>query len=188
MQSEISAQDAAAALAQVDDARAAMRRAIRAHRGHYHLWIWGVAWVVMPLLARTYGDRAAPWFGGVCFVAGMISSLVGFLQGRQVKQPVNQRFVIAIGALIAFAVIFMFVLQPQPTLKSIYAYTCLVVLQAYVIAGLWTDTYLLWLGIIVTVLVLVGYFLLPQLFWPWMAAFGGGSLIASGFYVRYFWR
>lgn len=184
----LSPQEAAAALAEVDSARAAMRRAIRDHRGHFHLWIWGLAWVVMPLLAHVYGDPAAKWFGAVCFVAGLASSAVGFLQGRQIRQEVNYRLIGAIAALIAFAAACLFVLQTHPTLKSLYAYICLIVLQGYVVAGLWTDTYLFWLGLVVAVLVLIGYFFLPDIFWIWMALFGGGSLIATGFYVRYFWR
>jgi hypothetical protein len=184
----LSPQEAAAALAEVDSARVAMRRAIRDHRGHFHLWIWGIARIVMPLQAHVYGDPAARWFWAPCLVAGLASAAVGMMQSRQVRQPVNKRFLGAIGALIAFAIAFLFVLQPQPSLKSLYAYECLVVLQAYVIAGLWTDTYLLWLGIAVTALVLIGFFFLPGIFWIWMAIFGGGSLIATGFYVRYFWR
>src|SRR5690242_7387900 len=110
----------------------------------------------MPLMAHVYGEPAARWFWAPCLVAGLVSSAVGMTQGRQIRQPVNKRFLGAIGALIAFAAIFLFVLQPRPEFKALYAFMCLVVLQAYVIAGLWTDTYLLWLGIAVTALVLVG--------------------------------
>lgn len=188
MHPEISPHEAAAALAEVDRARSAMRRAIRDHRGHFHLWIWGLAWVVMPLMAQVYGDLAARWFWVPCVVAGVASASVGLVQRQQVRERMNLRFLGAMAALIAFAVIFLFVLQPQLSIKSLYTYECLVVLQAYVIAGLWTDTYLLWLGIAVTALVLVGFFFLPGIFWLWMALFGGGSLIATGFYVRYFWR
>ena len=58
------------------------------------------------------------------------------MHGRQIRQPVNKRFIGAIGALIAFAVVFLLVLQPQPEFKSLYAYMCLVVLQGYVIEPL----------------------------------------------------
>ena len=63
-----------------------------------------------------------------------------------------------------------------------------VAMQAYVVAGLWTDTYLLWAGLLVTVLVLAGVVLFPAIFWIWMAVCGGGTLIATGFYVRHGWR
>jgi hypothetical protein len=72
--------------------------------------------------------------------------------------------------------------------RSLYAYCCLVAMLTYVIAGLWTDTYLLWVGLAVAALVLTGLFLLPGIFWIWMAIFGGGTLVLTGFYVRHFWR
>jgi hypothetical protein len=185
---QLSPQEAAAALAQVDDVRVTMRRIIRAHRGHYHLWIWGAAWVAMPLLAHFKGDYASHHFGWICLVGGVASAWVGFTQSAQIRMPSNLRFLGVLGALLAFGALFPFVLHARPEPKMLYAYTCLIAMQAYVIAGVWTDSYLLWLGVFVTGLVLVGFFFFPGIFWLWMAVFGGGSLIATGFYVRHFWR
>jgi hypothetical protein len=58
----------------------------------------------------------------------------------------------------------------------------------YVIAGIWFDLYLLWLGLIIAALILVGLFVFSAFFWLWIAVFGGGTLILTGVYVRYFWR
>jgi hypothetical protein len=185
---QLSPQDAAAALAEVDHARSAMRDAIRALRGHYHLWIWGGAWVVMPLLAHFGGDGAARHFPKVCAAAGALSGIVGFLQGRQVRMPVNFRFVGVLAALLLFAAIFPFVLRMPADARVLYAYGCLVTMQAYVVAGLWTDSYLLWLGLAITALILVGFFLFPAIFWLWMAVFSGGARVAPGVYVRHFRR
>lgn len=184
----LNADEAAAALAQVEEARATMRRAIRSHRGHYHLWIWGLAWIAMPLSAQFFGDLAVRWFGVICIPFGIASLAVGSAQTRQVRSPVNRRFLAALGALVAFSVVFPLVLHAPAAPKSIYAYTCLVVMQCYVVGGIWTDTYVLRLGILVSALILVGYFFFPGIFWLWMAGCGGGSLLLSGFYVRHFWR
>lgn len=185
---ELSPHDAAAALAEVADARAAMRRVIRAHRGHYHLWIWGVAWVAMPLLAHFRGDDASRHFGWICLAGGVASAVVGFAQSRQVRMPPNGRLLGVLAALVGFAALFPFVLQVQPGVRSLYAYLCVVAMQAYVVAGLWTDSYLLWLGLLVTAIILVGVVVSPGLFWLWMAVCGGGTLIGTGFYVSRCWR
>ncbi len=185
---QLTPQEAATALAEVEDARVTMRRIIRAHRGHYHLWIWGATWVAMPLLAHFKGDYAARHFAWICLVAGLASGWVGFTQSAQIRMASNFRFFGVLAALVLFAVLFPFVLQARFDARTLYAYTCLVAMQAYVVAGLWTDSYLLWLGIAVTALILAGVFLFPGIFWVWMAVFGGGTLIASGFYVRHFWR
>ena len=184
----INTSEAARALAEIEQTRAAMRQAVRSHRGHYHLWIWGAAWIAMPLYAQLVGDDHARQLGLFCLPAAGLSALVGHAQSRQIRLPVDTRLLGVIAALVCFALIFPVVLGARPALRSLYAYTCLIVMQAYVVAGLWTDSYLLWIGIIVSALILVGLFLFPAVFWIWMAVFGGGSLVATGFYVRYFWR
>ena len=185
---QLSPQEAAAALAHVEDARGAMRRAIRAHRGHLHLWIWGAAWIAMPLSAQVWGDRAAIYFWAICLVAGVFSGITGFTQSQQIRMPANVRFVGVIATLVVFAALFPFVLRAPPDVRTLYAYISLVAMQGYVIAGLWTDSYLLWVGIVVSALILAGVFFFPGIFWIWMAIFGGGTLVASGFYVRNYWR
>lgn len=181
-------EQAAAALADVEQARLAMRRAIRDHRGHYHLWIWGGTWVAMPLTAHFGGDHAARYFLWICAVGAVLSIITGFAQGRSVRRPTDLRFVGMFFALFIFGAIFPTVLRVNPEPRAAYAYGCLIAMQTYVIAGLWADTYLLWTGIIVAALVLAGVFLFPGIFWLWMAIFGGGSLLLTGFYVRHFWR
>jgi hypothetical protein len=180
--------EAAALLSEIESARTTMRKVVRAHRGHFHLWIWGAIWVAMPLSVQFGGERADrffPWLTG----AGVLASIaVGAAQGRQIKARIEPRFIGMIGALVLFAALFPLVLQARFDLRSLYAYICLVVMQAYVVAGLWTDSYLLWLGLLIAALILTGLFWFPGIFWLWMAVCGGGSLLLTGFYVRHFWR
>ena len=188
MNPSLSQKEAAAALAEVDQARLAMRQAIRNHRGHQHLWIWGAVWIAMPLTAYFGGDHAARYFIWICLAGGLLSAAAGFALSRQVRRPVNGRLIGMFLAVWGFAAAFPFVLQVSGDVRSLYAYLCLVAMMTYVIAGLWTDTYLLWVGLAVAALILVGYFLFPSLFWLWMAVFGGGSLVLTGFYIRSCWR
>jgi hypothetical protein len=184
----LSPREAAAALAEVEQARAAMRRAVRAHRGHLHFWIWGLAWIVMPLIAYFGGNAASRYFPFVCLLGGIASTVAGFSQGRQIRAPIDRRFLSLLAALVGFAAIYPIVLHAHLDAKSAYAYIALVVMQGYVIAGIWSDTYLLWVGLLITALILVGVFVFPAIFWLWMAVFGGGTLLVTGFYVRNFWR
>ncbi|HVU35856.1 MAG TPA: hypothetical protein VHE61_20620 [Opitutaceae bacterium] len=185
---QITPADAAAALAEVETARTAMRRAVRAHRGHYHLWIWGGIWIVMPLSVTLWGEEAARFFGWICAAGWVASMIVGATQCRQIRSSDAGRFSAPLVVVLAFGAIYPFVLRAQPDFRHLYAYIGLVFMQWYVIAGLWMDSYLLWLGLAVTVLILVGLFVFPGIFWLWMAVFGGGSLVLTGFYVRHFWR
>src|SRR5437868_5141081 len=96
MPSEISPQEAGMLLADIENARTTMRRAVREHRGHYYLWIWGAAWIAMPLTAQFGGDHAARFFPLICIPPGILSCWVGFAQGRQIRRPANTRFVTAL--------------------------------------------------------------------------------------------
>jgi hypothetical protein len=172
---QLSSEEAARALAAIQASREAMRSAVRAHRGHYHLWLWGLIWIAMAMLAEFRGPagvRLFPWLslGGV---AG--SFVLGFIQGM-------------LAAVIFFAALWPLVLRAPADNQTIFAYLGLVVMLCYIIAGIWFDTYLLWLGLVMTALILVGLFCFTGLFWWWIAVFGGGPLIATGFYVRYFWQ
>lgn len=65
MQTPISPADAEQALHSVEASRRAMRQAIRAHRGHLFLWLWGAIWIGMALAVHfmgANGARALPFF------------------------------------------------------------------------------------------------------------------------------
>jgi hypothetical protein len=185
---QLSPEEAAQALAAIRASRESMRSAVRAHRGHYHLWLWGAIWIAMALLAEFRGQGGVHLFPWIC-AAGFGGSLVlGCIQGRQIRGPVDKRFLGVLIAVILFAVLGPFVLRAQVNNQIVFAYAGLVAMLCYVIAGIWFDTYLLWLGLAITALILVGLFCFAAFFWWWIAIFGGGTLIITGFYIRYFWR
>ncbi len=188
MQSSITPEEAARALQAIEVSRAAMRSAVRANRGHAHLWLWGGLWSAMGLLAQTQGVaglRVFPWIS----LAGVIASVViGVRQSSTIRLPVDRRFIGVLAASLLFGLGWILVLGGPPSPQRVFAYIGLLVAQAYVISGFWFDTYLLWLGLAVAAAILLGLFVFPAFFWIWIAVFGGGTLIATGFYVRYFMR
>jgi len=182
-------EEAAVALVAISRSREASRQAFRAHHGHYHLWLWGLIWIAMAMAAHFGGaagmQRFSPW---LCLGGGAASFLIGWLQSGEVRAPVDRRFIGIVIALVFYALLWLSVLHPVPTTERLFTYLSLIVAQVYVVAGIWYDSYLSWMGLILTVLLLVGFFFFLPIFWIWVAIFGGGSLILGGFYVRYFWR
>ena len=181
--------EAEAALAAVARSQEALRQSFRARHGHYYLWLWCVVWVLMALGAHFGGEavmqRATPL---LCLGGGVASCAIGLLQRRQVRLPTDWRFLGVLATLLGFGVIWVLVLQPARGSEKIFAYISLMVAQVYAVAGIWFDTYLFWMGLILAALLLTGYFFFLPVFWIWVAVFGGGALILGGFYVRYFWR
>jgi len=71
--------------------------------------------------------------------------------------------------------------------KAAFGYFSLLWMQLYIVAGIWFDIYLLWVGLAVTALIVAGFLLAPGFFWAF-TLLCGAVLVGSGFYVRYFWR
>ncbi len=143
----------------------------------------------MALLAHIRGIAGVRLFPWIALGGSIGSVAIGVLQHCQVRTPIDPRFIRVLVALVGFALLPPFVFAghlAQP--ERLFTYTVLVVAQCYVVAGLWFDTYLTWCGILLAALVLAGLFLFPAIFWLWFAVCCGGTLLGTGFYIRYFWR
>jgi hypothetical protein len=184
----ISREEAAQALGAIEASRSTMRAIVRSYRGHYLLWLWGGIWAVMALAVQFYGQqgiRFFPWIGGT----GMVASLaIRCAQSGTVRMPVDKRFLRLLLAIIIFAFVWPLVLGLPPNPKVVFAYFGLVAMFYYVVAGIWFDMYLLWVGLVVSGLIVAGLLFFPAIFWWWIAIVCGGTLVGTGFYVRFFWR
>jgi len=186
---EITPEDAAKALQEIKLSQAAMRSAIRSHRGHLFLWLWGAIWCAMATLNWIDPFRFAT-ANNLLTAAGVLASFaIGIIQGRQINSRVDRRFVGVVAAVLLFGygVIPLVTHSFQASYAEGYAVSMLTWMLVYVIGGIWFDTYWLWVGITVTALILAGYLIWPALFWGFMLL-AGLMLVGTGFYVRHFWR
>ena len=72
-------------------------------------------------------------------------------------------------------------------INHVLAFFATVGMFGYVVGGLWLGRFLVILGLVVTVLILVGLYAIPQWFLIWMAFVGGGALVLSGVMVKRLW-
>lgn len=184
----ISPEEAARALAAIEGSQASMRASLRARRGHLHLWLWGAIWIVMALSAEIGGDATARFFPILATAGGVGSFLIGRAQNQAIRIPLDRRFLWVMSATLLFGPTWIMTTSGFTGPKAIFAFGGLLVAQIYVIAGIWFDTYLLRLGLVIAAAMLIGLLLLPAYFWIWVAIAGGGPLIGTGIYVRYFMR
>jgi len=90
-------------------------------------------------------------------------------------------------ALLIFAFIWALILKPTGSMQAC-AYVCTVCGFAYVLIGILCRVPLMiWLGNIITLLILIGYYGLPTYFYAWTALFAGGTVLGTGLYIRR-WR
>jgi hypothetical protein len=119
----------------------------------------------------------------------MVASFaIRYIKSGTVRMPVDKRFLRVLAAIVIFAVVWPLVLGLPLNPKVIFAYIGLVAMFCYVVAGIWFDMYLLWVGLVVSALIILGLLSFPAIFWWWIAIVCGGTLIGTGFYVRFLWR
>lgn len=196
----ISPEEAAKALQEIEASRSAMRLAIRAHRGHLYLWLWGCVWIAMSVLNWLYDYKAglANW---LIVGAGLLVTLgIGLFQGARIRSRIDMRFAAVCTVLLTFGYLVwpvFFGLRGYGALaafwggfhsyKAAFGYFTVLWMQVYVVGGIWFDNILLWIGLVVTALVLATFLFIPALFWA-LTILCGAVLLGSGFYVRYIWR
>jgi hypothetical protein len=189
---QLSHTQAAQMLDSINQSRTAMRTAIRAYCGHWYLWLWGLIWLGMALLGQLLGNRAIPFINGLCLIGLASSFLIGFIQSGQIRALLDRRFLATLGALILFGYFVWPIVLGSPhrsdAFSRLFAYCALVPMQVYVIAGIWFDNCLLWIGALISLSILLGLFFFSAIFWIWFAAFAAIPLLLSGFYIRYFMR
>jgi hypothetical protein len=201
----ISSDEAGRALADAAATEDRARRWYRFKGPDVIYMIWGMIWV-LAFTAQQFLPRTVIHFGRFSMPAntlpwsfllpvGILASLLVARRGLTVASPEGKRVGILWGALFGYFYLWMFLLGPMFDHKRLYSTPALtavvstVPMLAYVIMGLWgCGNYMIWLGLGVTVLTVVGLVLVPAWFYLWMALFGGGALFLAGILSRRQWK
>lgn len=187
----ISPSEAEEALASIQAMMQKTRRAISSSGAYVFLIVWGVIW-----LLGFLGSQFLPQeIGGYAWMVldilgGILSAVLGIRMGRGVRSssPTTSGKRIAVFWLLLFFYVSAAMAVSWPVDgKQIAMYIILFVMVGWMAMGLLLSFFSIWPGLILTALTLIGYFLLPGLFYLWMAILGGGGMIALGFYIRSRW-
>jgi len=196
-------EEARAALAEVDRVLTQTRLAIAQGPSAPLLILWGVIWMIADLTTQFY-PPAMQWLWLLLDLVGIFGSWWLATRHRvQVKRPSGWGWRIGAfwGILFFYSSLWLWLLVPGhwpqtaqqwndfwPMYKRISAYGHTIPMFAYVVGGLWLGRFFVWLGLLVTALVLIGFCYVPDYFFLWLAATGGGSLVISGVFIRKFWK
>jgi hypothetical protein len=197
----ISKQEAQDSLNEIQSAVEQTRRAIAHGVASSLLILWGVIWVIGYSGTQFFPAKGGLMWMPLVFIGAISSWIFGARHRSSVHSANSARIGIFWLVLFAYAGIWLTLLHStklpsgvewanyQPTNdRQIGAFFATVPMFAYVVGGLWLDRFFVWLGGIVTVLTLIGFFALPAWFNLWMAFTGGGSLILAGFFIRKHWK
>lgn len=181
----ISKEEAVQALRDVEASRAAMSEAVRTHRGHLYLWLWGSVFSAIALLNWVFGETH--WMvGNAISISGVAATIViGWIEGRQIRSKVDRRFLAVCIIILVFGYgVWPVMLGTPQTCKAAYGFGLLIWMQVYMVAGIWFKNYWLWIGASATALILAGFIFFPAAFWGF-CLLTGLTLVVTGFFVRF---
>ncbi|HLI05126.1 MAG TPA: hypothetical protein VKV40_00990 [Ktedonobacteraceae bacterium] len=162
------------------------------HFWAYYTLLWGIIWCA-GFLASQWQPQFTGWIWGTMVVIGMIgSAILGATQGGRMRPApgsrtamINTQPGIFNGVLYGFAILWLIIFTLTPHQIAMLWVT--VVMFSTIIAGAWMRIPLsIGLGAGVTVMSVLGYYLLPSYFYLWEAVFAGLPLVAISVY--YLWR
>lgn len=192
----VSEKDAQDSLDQAQAVATRTQKTITASYSSSLLIMWGLIWIVAFLGTHFFLEWVwLIWLGlgGIGCIATFLVGWRRFHLGNPVKIPAAEKIGWRIfwfwSLLFVYMFIWLSILRPRHGIQ-VNAFICTAIMFAYVVTGLWSKShYMLWLGLVVTCITLVGYYLIPDSYYClWMAPAGGGALLATGLYIRFCWR
>jgi len=187
----ISPSEAEEALASIQAMMTKTRRAISSSGAYIFLIIWGIIWLLGFLGSQFLSPAITGYAWAVLdTLGGILSAVFGIRMGHGVRSssPFLSGKRIGIFWLLNFLYCIAVVAVSWPTGgKQMAMYIILFVMIGWIAMSLLISFTSIWPGLIITVLALVGFFLLPGIFYMWMAVLGGGGMIVLGLYIRSRW-
>ena len=193
---DISKQEAQDSLEQIQTVVNHTRKTIAASYDSVLLIMWGLIWILGFLGTHFFLEWVwLIWMGlsGIGCIATLVFSWRQFRSANPIKVPATEKIGWRIFWFWSLLFVYMFVwlsiLKPRHGIQ-LSAFMCTAVMFAYVVTGLWFRSYhMLWLGLAVTCTTLVGFYLIPPGYYClWMAPTGGGAILGTGLYTRFFWK
>jgi len=147
------------------------------------LILWGLLWIVgyggTDLLSRYAG---AIWLGVAVF-GTVASTLIGMRMRPKTSPRFDWRIFGTWLAVLGFVGAMLSIVGPV-TGTQVGALIPLLIGFAYIVMGIWMGVRFTFAGLAIVALTLGGYFFLPAHFLLWMAVVGGGTLFATGLWLR----
>lgn len=185
---DVTPQEARQSLADIEAIMRQTRRSVAFSGAPYYLMLWGAIWFLGNVAEQFLsGTQAGYVWLALDSVGLVVSVLIGYRVGSRIRTPVGPRIGLFWLALLIYGVVLVLIVQPD-TANQTNLMISLLAMFGYVVTGLWIGGRLALLGLVVTVLALVGYFAWPAYFSLWMAVVGGGGLFATGLYILRAWR
>jgi hypothetical protein len=187
----VSPSEAEEALAAIQSMVQKTRHSIASSGAHISLIATGIVWLIGFMSTQFLSGEILVYIWIVLSILGSaLGTVLGIRRGRRVRSPSAAATAKRIGLvwllLAVYCLAAIAVAWPIDG-KQLTVFIVLFVMVGWLVMGLLLSFSSVWPGLIVIALVLIGYFLLPGIFYLWMSLLGGGGMIALGLYIRSRW-
>ncbi len=184
----VSRDDAQEALESIQQVTKRTKRIIASGNAPYYMILWGIIWFLGFLSDFFIDGMTGGWIWlGLVNVGMFFSLLIGFRARSKVRIPGSGRFAFLPITIIGYAFLVIWISQPMSG-EQVSVIVVLFAMLGYIIMGILVEPVAIWVGMITTVLALIGYFLLLTYYNLWMAFLSGGTLVAGGCYILRKWK
>jgi hypothetical protein len=187
----VSPSEAEEALAAIQAMAQRTRRSIASSGTHITLIVTGIVWLIGFTCTQFLPKEVTAYvWAGLSILGGALGTALGFRMGSRVRSPATAPMVKRVGLfwllLILYGAATIAIARPTDG-KQATMLIILFIMLGQLAMGLLFSFSSAWWTLPITALALAGYFLLPGIFYLWMAILGGGGMIALGLYVRSRW-
>jgi hypothetical protein len=187
----ISPNEAEEALAAIQKMTQKTRHSIASSGAYIFLIVSGMIWLVGFLSTQFLsGDIVAYIWTGMSVLGSLVSILLGIRMSPRVRGPSTNATARRAGIfwllLVLYGMAAIAIARPTDG-KQITMLIILFIMIGQLSMGLLLSFSSVWWALPITALALVGYVLLPGIFYLWMGLLGGGGMIALGLYIRLRW-
>lgn len=184
----ISPNEAEEALEAIQQVTQKTRRSIANSGAHVFLIVTGAVWLVGFLSTQFLPAQVVQYVWTAASLLGSgVGVLLGIQQGRRMRNPsfgpTARRASLFWLFLALYAAAAIAVARPTDG-KQVTMFIVLFIMLGQLSMGMLVSFSGVWWALPITALALLGYFLLPEFFYVWMAVLGGGGMIALGLIVR----
>jgi hypothetical protein len=187
----ISPDEAEEALAAIQAVTKKTRHSIASSGAYIFLIVTGIVWLVGYLSTQFLtGVIVAYIWTGVSVLGSAVAILLGTRMGRRVRSPsfnASAKRASLFWLLLVFYGIAAIAIARPADGKQVTMFVILFIMIGQLAMGLLLSFSSVWWALPITALALIGYFLLPGIFYLWMGVLGGGGMIGLGLYIRLRW-
>jgi len=187
----ISPDEAQQALSAIQAMAKKTRRALSSSGAYIFLIIWGIIWVLGFSGSQFLPEKIAGYNWMIIdTLGGILCAIIGIRMGRGVRSASPTTSGKRIGLfwlLLFFYCLAAIAVAGSVDGKQLAMFITFFVMVGWLAMGLLLSFASIWPGLAITALALIGYYLLPGIFYMWMAILGGGGMIALGLYIRSRW-